>query len=180
VPAFVEFQSKPFQSLLAGYVDREARTRVALAPYRHDHSEKDASLMDTPVTPRRGHDGRYHYLYVTYDVDTFEWYGGKHSTENLEDGYRGSGAWVLGHPAPERLVTKWTDFFESEKESYEAEAKWLILELIDEDLLCRNIVEGGTGGTSETLPPRCPGWVETSSPCLSILRFPLGSVSQFG
>jgi hypothetical protein len=28
--------------------------------------------------------------------------------------------------------------------------------------------------------PRCPGWVETSSPCLSILRFLLGSVSQFG
>jgi hypothetical protein len=28
--------------------------------------------------------------------------------------------------------------------------------------------------------PRCPGWVETSSPCLSILRFLRGSVSQFG
>ena len=28
--------------------------------------------------------------------------------------------------------------------------------------------------------PRCPGWVETSSPCLSVLRFLLGSVSQFG
>jgi hypothetical protein len=30
------------------------------------------------------------------------------------------------------------------------------------------------------LLPRCPGWVETSSPCLSMLRFLLGSVSQFG
>ena len=33
---------------------------------------------------------------------------------------------------------------------------------------------------SKTPLPRCPGWVETSSPCLSILRFLLGSVSQFG
>ncbi len=89
--------------------------------------------MDTPVTPRRGHDGRYHYLY-----------------ENLGDGYRGSGAWILDHPAPGRLVTEWTEFFESEKEAYAAEARWLILDLIDEDLLCRNIGEGGSGGTSET------------------------------
>src|SRR5271166_2058736 len=37
-----------------------------------------------------------------------------------------------------------------------------------------------TMAKSEFGPPRCPGWVETSSPCLSILRFPLGSVSQFG
>jgi hypothetical protein len=28
--------------------------------------------------------------------------------------------------------------------------------------------------------PRCPGWVETSFPCLSPSRFLLGSVSQFG
>jgi hypothetical protein len=33
---------------------------------------------------------------------------------------------------------------------------------------------------TEFMLPRCPGWVETSSSCLPILRFLLGSVSQFG
>lgn len=47
--------------------------------------------METPpVTPRRGTDGRYHFIYVTYDIETLEWYGGKHTTDNLDDGYRGS------------------------------------------------------------------------------------------
>jgi type I restriction enzyme, S subunit len=35
-------------------------------------------------------------------------------------------------------------------------------------------------GWAQKMLPRCPGWVETSSPCLPILRFLLGSVSQFG
>jgi len=37
-------------------------------------------------------DGRYHFLYCTEHVDSPDYYLGKHNTENLDDGYQGSGA----------------------------------------------------------------------------------------
>ena len=48
--------------------------------------KRPGEAVTTAPIPRRGADGRYHYLYVTYDIETFEWYGGKHSTDNPQDG----------------------------------------------------------------------------------------------
>jgi hypothetical protein len=110
----------------------------------------DASAtITTSAIPYRGADGRYHYLYVTYDEETFEWYGGKHSSSDLDDGYIGSGLWIKLHPLPERLITQWKEFFDSEEAAYAAERKWLTFQDIDADPLCRNAKEGGVGLTSE-------------------------------
>src|SRR4029077_6665653 len=38
----------------------------------------------------RGKDGRYHFLYRTEHLDTGNYYIGKHSTHDLDDGYQGS------------------------------------------------------------------------------------------
>jgi hypothetical protein len=101
--------------------------------------------------PYRGNDGQYHFLYVIHHIETFEWYGGRHSTDNLNDGYAGSGDWPLlwSQIAPEMLV-----IFPDVGSLKQAEAKWITLETISADPLCRNVQEGGHGVTSATMKAR--------------------------
>ena len=105
--------------------------------------------MTVPV-PYRGSDGRYHFLYVTHHIDTSEWYGGRHSTDNLNDGYVGSGDWpqLWNQIAPDMLVTRAMEFFPDVESLKRAEAEWIILDMISADPLCRNVQEGGHGLTS--------------------------------
>jgi hypothetical protein len=72
--------------------------------------------MNDDDRPRRGADGRYHFLYCTEDVDTGDYYLGKHSTKNLDDGYQGSGDWIKLWRvlARDRLKTTPFQFFDSE------------------------------------------------------------------
>ena len=101
--------------------------------------------MTEASTPPADADGYWHYTYVTYHPDTGEWYGGKHSTSNLNDGYAGSGHWVRRHPARVELVTEIIQFFEAEDKAYMAEAAMITTAIIDGDPLCRNALEGGCG-----------------------------------
>lgn len=93
--------------------------------------------------------GYWHFIYVIYDPDTGEWYGGKHSTNDLHDGYRGSGWWPRLHPAHETLALEILEFFQDEREAYAAEALFVSFETIASDPLCRNETEGGRGLTIE-------------------------------
>jgi hypothetical protein len=110
---------------------------------------KKADDRTTPI-PYRGGDGRYHLLYVTHHIDTGEWYGGRHSTNDLNDGYAGSGDWpqVWKLLAPGMLVTEAIEFFTDVESLKRAEAKWITLATIAADPLCRNVQEGGHGLTS--------------------------------
>lgn len=110
------------------------------------HAER--MLAHLASVPRRGADGRYHFLYVTWDVETLEWYGGKHSTADLADGYIGSGLWIARHLAQARLKTEPIEFFDSEDAALLAERAWLTFRVIKSDPLCRNFAEGGGGFTS--------------------------------
>jgi hypothetical protein len=47
----------------------------------------------------------HHIIYFTED-DEGNYYLGRHSTQNLNDGYKGSGNWVRNHPNPEKLRTR--------------------------------------------------------------------------
>ena len=98
-----------------------------------------------PTRPSPDADGYWHYTYVTYHPDTGEWYGGKHTTSNLNDGYSGSGNWVSNHPAQTELITEIIEFFYSEDHAFAAEASLIDLAVIDSDPLCRNKIEGGLG-----------------------------------
>jgi hypothetical protein len=106
--------------------------------------------MTASASLYRGADGRYHFLYRTEHVETSAYYIGKHSTENLDDGYQGSGKWIKFWRAPDRLRTTPFQFFESEEAAYIGEKEFLTREILN-DPLCQNINEGGEGRTSEDM-----------------------------
>jgi hypothetical protein len=109
--------------------------------------EKKKLAPAKAIIPPPDADGYWHYTYVTYHPDTGEWYGGKHSTKNLEDGYLGSGNWVLTHPARHELVTEIVEFFYSEEHAYAAEVS--LVGIVAADPLCRNEIDGGNGMTTK-------------------------------
>ena len=108
--------------------------------------------MTASASPYRGPDGRYHFLYCTEHVETGKYYIGKHSTENLDDGYQGSGKWIRIWRvlAPDQLRTTPFQFFEREEAAYIGEKEFLTPEILN-DPLCENINEGGDGRTSEDM-----------------------------
>jgi hypothetical protein len=115
----------------------------------HDTTDRDSNAS---ASPYRGQDGRYHFLYRTEHVETEKYYIGKHSTENLDDGYQGSGKWIKSSRvlAPDKLRTTPFQFFESEEAAYIGEDEFLTPEILN-DPLCENINEGGEGRTSEDM-----------------------------
>jgi hypothetical protein len=91
---------------------------------------------------------KYHYIYKTTNIITGKYYIGMHSTDNLEDGYIGSG---------KRL---WYSVKKYGKENFKCEILEMLpdrsslkgreKELVNEDLLkdkmCLNLAVGGEGG----------------------------------
>jgi len=91
-----------------------------------------------------------HYLYKTTCLVTGRYYIGMHSTNNLEDGYMGSGKrlrYSIRKYGKENHVKEILEFFDSRELLVEAEKKVVSSDLI-KDKMCMNIVEGGTGGNT--------------------------------
>lgn len=93
----------------------------------------------------------HHYVYRIDFPSTGEYYIGKHSTDNLQDGYLGSGANLQERydnrlPYEFSIINKYT----SEDEAYEAE-KILIGDLWDTDDKCLNKIPGGKTGIPENM-----------------------------
>jgi hypothetical protein len=85
----------------------------------------------------------YHYTYILIDPVTADYYIGKHSTENLEDGYMGSGAWPSNMQLEgKELYKAIIDFYETSEEAYLAE-NLLISDKWKNDKKCKNMKPGG-------------------------------------
>jgi hypothetical protein len=96
--------------------------------------------------PRSPH--KYHYIYKTTNLKNGKFYIGMHSTNNLDDGYLGSGNRLR------RAIRKYgkanfkleiLEFFKSRNELASRE-KDLVNEDLLKDPLCMNLKIGGNGG----------------------------------
>ena len=67
----------------------------------------------------------FHFIYKTTNIVNGKFYFGRHSTENIEDGYFGSGVWVR-RSKKENLKREIICFCSSEKELLEKECEFLI------------------------------------------------------
>lgn len=98
--------------------------------------------------PRRRADQRkHHILYKTICLDTCAYYIGIHSTDNLNDGYLGSGQRLrrsVSKYGKTRHSREVLEYFSGRKELSDAEKRIVTEELLL-DPLCMNLMVGGEG-----------------------------------
>lgn len=88
----------------------------------------------------------HHFIYETRCRVTGEFYRGKHSTDDLDDGYYGSGRWVkdglrkYGKARFDRIILRECQFDELDQAEVE------LIQSALSDPKCRNIKRGGEGG----------------------------------
>ena len=97
---------------------------------------------------RRASRRKYHYIYKTVCLITKNYYIGMHSTDNLNDGYIGSGKrlwYSIKKHGKENHQKEIIEFLPTRKDLVQREAN-----LVNEDLLkdpmCMNLKVGGEGG----------------------------------
>ncbi len=98
--------------------------------------------------PRR--QKKYHYIYKTTCSVNGKYYIGMHSTDNLDDGYIGSGKrlWFsINYHGKENHTKEILEFCDNRQELREREAEIVNEQLLNENL-CMNLKTGGDGGFS--------------------------------
>jgi hypothetical protein len=96
--------------------------------------------------PRKQH--KYHYLYKTTNLKNGKFYVGMHSSNDLEDGYLGSGLRIrrsIKKYGKENFKFEILEFFDNKEKLSEAERNLVNKDFIKEPL-CMNLKEGGSGG----------------------------------
>lgn len=91
----------------------------------------------------------FHYIYKTTCLITNKYYIGMHSTNNLEDGYLGSGRrlkYSIMKYGKENHSKEILEFHENREELKKREHEIINKELIINDKFCINLCIGGNGG----------------------------------
>ena len=102
---------------------------------------------------------KYHYIYKITCIVTNRYYIGMHSTDNLEDGYFGSGKrlWFsINYHGKENHSKEILEFLPTRNELKKREKEIVTVDLIKEDL-CMNLQEGGGGGLVDERHRSCNG-----------------------
>jgi hypothetical protein len=141
---------------------------------------------------------KYHYIYKTTNLKNGKFYVGMHSTDNLNDGYLGSGVRLR------RAIRKYgKDNFKIEILEWHKSRKDLIVQeqfiinnTLLKDCMCMNLIKGGTGIDSDrakilnkysqisqsNLMKHNPEWVKSKSlKCSKAtkFRFEMGLIKNF-
>jgi hypothetical protein len=91
---------------------------------------------------------KYNFVYKTTHKESGKYYIGVHSTDNIDDGYLGSGTRIkssikkYGKDSFERDVLR---YFDNKKDAYSYENEIVTSETL-KDTYCMNMQEGGIGG----------------------------------
>lgn len=96
----------------------------------------------------------YHFIYKTTNNVNGKWYIGVHSTNNLDDGYIGSGVRLLqavNKYGKEKFTREILYFFDSRDLAFEKE-KEIITEDVVKDYQSYNVCIGGHGGVGILIP----------------------------
>jgi len=99
---------------------------------------------------RRAARRKYHYIYKTTCEVTGKYYFGMHSTDNLDDRYKGSGKrlwYSMNKHGEENHICEKLEFFETREKLREREIEIVNSDLL-KDLMCMNLQLGGGGGFS--------------------------------
>ena len=91
---------------------------------------------------------KYHYIYKTTCNVNGKYYIGMHSTDNLEDGYLGSGKKLwnsINYHGKENHTKEILEFLKNRKELKKREKEIVNEDLLSEEL-CMNLKLGGDGG----------------------------------
>lgn len=91
---------------------------------------------------------KYNFVYKTTNILNGDYYYGVHSTNNLDDGYMGSGKRInrsINKYGKENFTREIVQFFSRKKCAYSLEAVIVTQKLID-DPHCLNLAIGGYGG----------------------------------
>ena len=99
---------------------------------------------------RRPQRRKYHYFYITTCTITGKYYYGIHSTDDLNDGYLGSGKrlwYSINKYGKENHVSEKLEFFDTREDLVKKEIEFVSEDCIN-DPMCMNIHLGGEGGLS--------------------------------
>jgi hypothetical protein len=91
---------------------------------------------------------KYHYIYKTTNLKNGKFYVGMHSTDNLNDGYLGSGYKLrrsINKYGKENFNVEILEYFPN-RTSLKAKEKELVNTELLKDPMCMNLVYGGNGG----------------------------------
>jgi hypothetical protein len=89
----------------------------------------------------------YHYVYKTTNIINKKYYIGAHSTNNLNDGYLGSGEILkqsIEKHGKENFTKEILSFFNTRQEAFDYEQILVTESLVDDDI-CYNMCVGGLG-----------------------------------
>lgn len=104
--------------------------------------------MTKPFQTRGADRRRFHYIYKTTCLITGRYYIGMHSTDDMNDGYMGSGKRLsrsLNKHGRSNHVKEILSNHASRNDLCLKEAELVTLDLIKSDELCMNLVAGGNG-----------------------------------
>jgi len=97
---------------------------------------------------RRAQRRKYHFIYKTTCITTSKFYYGMHSTDNLDDGYLGSGkrlGYSINKHGRKNHICEKLEFFNSREILTKREEEIVNNDLL-KDPLCMNLKLGGEGG----------------------------------
>lgn len=93
----------------------------------------------------------YHFVYKTTHISG-KYYIGRHSTENVNDGYLGSGRWVKSIKDKSKLSREILSYYNNTEELIENET--ILIEQNIENPLCMNWNDRGVGWSSKYNPSK--------------------------